>query len=203
MEEPASLIKLEEEIPAYFTMSNERLILIARVREETVFFYDSIDRNTTIVLLAQPSCYALKRVFLEVMNDMGATVIDLKEKETFDPSYKISDKSRKIITTLINDYTYDKIITHPRYPKDNDSQNRALFELASNLIKSVGTDNHYTYNKIGINGNPKMPCKTKRGILELYSSLATDNKEIAKEMFQNYLNITANISGLRRVTRSE
>jgi hypothetical protein len=96
----ASLRELDETIPAYFTMSNKKLLIIDRVRENNLFFYDIIDRQTTIVLLSEPDCYSVKYLFLELMNDIGATVIDLREKETFDLLYKISPKSQKIISTL-------------------------------------------------------------------------------------------------------
>lgn len=195
----ASLRELDAILPAYYTLSNQKIILIARVREELVYFYDQLDRNTTIVLLAEPCCYSTKRIFLEIMNDIGATVIDLREQETFDPQYTISPRSKKIISDLFNQNTFEKVITHPKYSRSNDSQNRELFDL----IKSMGITNHYTYNKIGINGTPIPPCKVKLGLFKLYCTVPNELNILDKKMLQNYIDISSNISGLRRVQRYE
>jgi hypothetical protein len=199
----ASLEELDNTLPAHFTLSNKKLLLIARVREEAVFFYDQLGPTTTVVLLAEPMCYALKRVFLEFVTDTGATVIDLREQESFDQNYKISDRSVKIINTLIRDNDYDQIITHPRYSVKNDPQNRALFDLVSVLLLNYGLHNHYTYNKIGINGSPMLPRKVKDDIFRLYCTIIKEGEILDKKMYQNYLNISSNISGIRRVLSSE
>ncbi|VBB18857.1 hypothetical protein YASMINEVIRUS_1389 [Yasminevirus sp. GU-2018] len=199
----ASLQELDETLPAHFTLSNRNLIVIARAREESVFFYDSIDRNTTIVLLAEPNCYPIKRIFLEFMTDIGATVIDLREKESFDSNYKMTKRSQQILAKLITENSYDKIITHPKYSRNNDPQNREIFDFVSLMVRALGTNNHYTYNKIGVNGNPKLPCKVKMGIFELYCRMGNNNDEINRQMLQNYINISSNISGIRRVVASD
>ena len=199
----ASLRELDETIPAYFTMSNKKLLIIARVREESIYFYDILDRHTTIVLLTEPDCYAIKYLFLEFMNDIGATVIDLREKETVDPLYKISEKSQKIISSLIYDYKYEQIITHPKYTKTNDPQNREIYDLVTKLVHEVESDNHYTYNKIPSNVSPILPSKIKKGVLELYCRSHSKNNNIDQNMLQKYINISSRIYGLRKLINSD
>lgn len=207
----ASLKELDRIIPSHFTLSNKRLLIIAHVKEESVYFYDSIDSNTTIIVLTQPECYLIKNIFLELMIDRGVTVIDLKEKESMNPNYKLSDNSRKIIVNLITSNKYDQIITHPKYQQSNDPQNRALYDLVFSLIKRLGTNNHYTYNKIGVYGKPSLPCTVKKGIFELYCRLDSgscktnkscftdkNNDEVDIKTLQRYMDISSNISGLRR-----
>lgn len=198
----ASLEELDATIPSYFTLSNKNLIVMAHVREETVYFYDQLGPTTTVVLLTDPKCYAIKRIFLELMIDMGVTVIDLREKESFDKNYKMTPNSLAIIKSLLTEYNFDKIITHPKYPVSNDPQNRALFNVVSIITRAIGSNNHFTYNKIGENGTPNMPCGVKKGILELYCKLVTVDESLDKKMYNNYVSITSNISGVKKVLMS-
>lgn len=195
----ASLKELDETLPAYFTMSNKRLIIIARVSEETIYFYDSLDRNTTIILLSEPDCYAIKYMFLELMADLGVTVVDLQERETFDPSYTLSLKSIKIISTLIKDNTYEQIITHPKYNRINDPQNRALYDLVIQLLRENRLNNHYTYNMLKCISSNKLPCKAKITVFDLYCRLGNKNNKLDEKQFLAYVNTSAKIDGLRRI----
>jgi hypothetical protein len=197
----ASLEELDKTLPAYFTLSNKHIIFIAHVRDETVYFYDQLGSTTTVVLLAEPKCYALKKIFLEFMNDLGTTVIDLREPETFDPNYVMSDDSVKIIQKLLTQYKFDKIITHPKYTAKNDPQNRALFDIVSNITNVMKTNNHYTYNQKGLYGIPELPCGTKKGILELYCRAVSKDNVLDKKMYDNYASITSNINGVRKVVK--
>jgi hypothetical protein len=199
----ASIDELDRTLPTYFTLSNKNLIVIARVREESVYFYEQLGPLTTVILLAEPECYALKHLFLEVMIELGVTVIDLKEKESFDENYQMTKNSLSIIKSLMTQYRFDKIITHPRYSNKNDSQNRTIFDVVSRIISILGYDNHYTYNSIGQYGAPKIPCGTKKGILELYCKATTENGKIDKKMLANYIDITANIDGIKKIYMPE
>ena len=38
----ASIKELEETLPSHFTLSNKNLIIIAHVKEETVYFYEQL-----------------------------------------------------------------------------------------------------------------------------------------------------------------
>jgi len=199
----ASIDELDRTLPAHFTLSNKILIVIARVREESVYFYEQLGPLTTVILLAEPECYALKHLFLEIMIELGVTVIDLKEKETFDEDYQMTQNSLSIIKSLMTQYKFDRIITHPRYSKKNDSQNRTIFDIVARIILILGYDNHYTYNKIGQYGTPSIPCGTKKGILELYCKVVTENEKIDKKMLANYIDITSNIDGIKKIYTSK
>lgn len=196
----ASLKELDETISAYFTLSNKKLLIIARVGEESIYFYDFIDRFTTVILLTEPDCYASKYAFLEFMNDVGATVIDLREKGSrFDKSYKISPRSKKVITTLINNYSYEKIITHPKYDKTYDSQNNDIYYLVTALIHDLGTNNHWTYNYIDHGVIPHILCKFQLKMFEIYSRSLEDVYNENNATIKGYIEIASKIHGLKRV----
>jgi hypothetical protein len=198
----ASIKELESSLPSYYTLSNKNLIIIGHIREETIYFYDELGPQTTVIILTEPECYAVKQMFLELMIDMGVTVIDLKETESFDQNYKLSPNSISIIKSLINQYNYKKIITHPKYSISSDPQNRVLFDLVSNIINYKGTDNHYTYNKINNNGkinNNEKICNIKKGIIELYCKLITPDESLDQKLYNNFISITSEIKGLRKV----
>jgi len=198
----ASLDELDRTWPAKYTLANHKLIVMARVREDIVYFFDQLGPTTTIILLAEPDCYELKYVFLEFMISIGATVIDLREKETFDVDYKISKKSFDIIKSILTTYDYDKIITHPKYSRENDSQNREIFDVISGLINAIKSNNHYTYNKIGRYGYPDIPKdgSLKKNILLLYcKAAAQDDLEAAKRLYDNYVSISSHISGIIKI----
>jgi hypothetical protein len=198
----ASLDELDRTWPAKYTLANHTLIVMARVREDIVYFFDQLGPTTTIILLAEPDCYELKYVFLEFMISIGATVIDLREKETFDVNYKMSKKSFDIIKAILTQYDYDQIITHPRYSRDNDSQNREIFDVVSTLINVIRSNNHYTYNKIGTYGYPDIPKdgSLKKNMLLLYSKAAAkDDLKAAKRLYDNYVSISSHISGIIKI----
>jgi hypothetical protein len=195
-----ALIKeLDRTLPAYYTLSNQKLILCAHVRDETVFFYDQLGAHTTVVLLSQPQCYGLKKIFLDLANDLGTTVIDLREPETFDPDYRLSDRSIQIICTLLAEQKFQHIITHPLYSADSDPQNRALTILVTELVKRLKLSNHYTYNNIGLNGTPRLPCGIQEQIIQLYCRVTAPSLELDTKLYTNYRAIASQISGIRKL----
>lgn len=202
----ASLKELDETLADHYTLSNNKLIIIARVREESVYFFDFIDRNTTIILLAEPECYRLKHVFLEFVTGIGASVIDLREKETFDPSYRMTNRSKEIIQSIIMDNNYTQIITHPPYKRDNDPQNKEIFDYVKYLVNKKGTTNHYTYvmNKNTNNNSKKSNITTfrdrfKDNLFKLYCSITDDDEKMDTKMYDNYQMISSSITGIKKV----
>jgi hypothetical protein len=183
----ASLKELDAILSAYYTLSNKKILLIAHVRDETIYFYDNIDSLTTVILLASPKSKVLKQIFLECMNKIGATVVDLDEQETFDPKYQMSAKSTSIIKKLLSGYKYQYIITHPRYTKESDSQNRALYDIAEYMCKNLGTYNHYTFGYKEKN-NRNMINPRKEYMIRLYC------KVLGNELLENYMNVGSTIS---------
>lgn len=189
------ITEIEKSLPDYYTLSNKTLIVIAHVRDETIYFYDELGPNTTIILLSQPKCYAIKKIFLEFMSNIGTTVIDIQNEETFEKSYRLDNRTIKIITNLLNDYKYSKIFTHT--DTINSSQNIELYKLIKEYIKLMKMDNHYTYNKIMSSEN--IPCGIKKGILELYCRATNTDGKLDIELYKNYSNITSQISGNRKL----
>ena len=199
----ASLDELDRTLSHYFTLSNKNLLIIAKVCEETIYFNDILDNITTIVLLTEPRCYAIKRAFIEAMIQKGVTVIELKEFETFDSLYKMSNSAERIITNLIEQNTYQHIVTHPRYYKKGDSQNREIFDIVSKLVKRKKSDNHFTYNKIKYyDALTKLDDQTIT-ILKMYSSVLNENNRTNPTTFKNYITTCSNISGIRKVKQYE
>ena len=195
----ATIKELDRTLPYKYTMSNKKLIVMAHVRDETIFFYDQLGPETTIVLLTEPKCYMVKKIFLDFMNDLGTTVIDLRENETFDINYQMSTRSLEIIRSLLIENHFQNVITHPKYTLENDPQNRILYNTVFEFIKRLGTKNHYTYNKIGKYGNANVPCGIKKGIIELYCRAETSDASLDKKLYENYVGITSNISGIRKI----
>jgi len=196
----ASIDEIYNTLPAHYTLSNKNLIITAHVRDEIIYYYDQLGPTTTIILLAQPECYAIKKIFLDFMNDIGTTVIDLREKETFDKNYMMTRKSINVIKRMLMEYEYEKIITHPQYAIDNDPQNRAIYDIVSYILPKLGKDNHYTYNKINSYDRPILPCGIKKEIIKLYSRVVTNNNELDKNIYDNYMNIASTISGIRKIS---
>lgn len=188
------LSDIENTLPDHYTLSNKKLIIIAQIRDETIYFYNELDPNTTIILLSQPKCYIIKQIFLEFMNNIGVTVIDIKNNESFDNNYRLDNRSIKIIMNLLNNYNYDKIITHP--DTTNNPQNRELYKLIKKYMEINKTNNHYTYN---ISPNILLPCGIQKGILELYCKAQDKNGNLNISMYNNYANISSQISGLRKL----
>jgi hypothetical protein len=188
------LSDIKNSLPVHYTLSNKTLIIIAHVRDETVYFYNELGPHTSIILLTQPKCYALKKIFLEFMGNMGVTVIDIKNKEAFDDNYRLDNKTIKIIMNLLKDYKYDKILTHPI--TTNNPQNRELCKLITEYTKITKLNNHYTYNK-----TPKqfLLCDIQKNILELYCRLTVDECTLDVEQYKNYINIAGHISGIKKL----
>ena len=114
----ASLDELYDYYPAKYTMSNKYLVIIAHVRDETLFFYDYLGPLTTVILLTKPKCYAVMKIFLDLLNDLGSEVICLDENESKDKNYRMSQRSANIINSIIKSNTFNKILTmspHNKY----------------------------------------------------------------------------------------
>lgn len=191
----SSLIEIEKSLPDYYTLSNKTLIIIAHVIDETIYFYEELGPNTTIILLSQPKCYVIKEIFLEFMSNIGTTVIDIKNEETFDESYRLDNRTIKIIMNLLNNYKFGKILTHT--DTVNSSQNKELYKLITEYMTLTKKDNHYTYNKTTTNNN--IPCGMKKEILELYCRTTYDDGKLDIELYNKYSNITSQISGIRKL----
>lgn len=202
----ASIKEWDATLPAYYTMSNKNLIITAHVGEETAYFYHELGPLTTIIVLTRPDCYPEQKVFLDLMNDLGSTAITLEEDIDFDPEYRLGERAQNIIGNLIQNNSFKRIIIHPRYPRENDPQNREIHEFVREIAKQSGDrliNRIYTYNKIGKYGKPKVPCGIQRGIIELYSSVAEPDKKLNKEKLRAFISTASFISGIRLLRDDE
>lgn len=204
----ASIKEYERTLPAHYTMSNKNLIITAHVGEETAYFYHELGPNTTVIMLTKPDCYIEQRIFLELITDLGSTAITLEEEENFNPMYLLSERSQNIIGNLIQNYSFQKIIIHPKYPKEGvgaDPQNREIHDFIRQIqkeTKNMLKNKVYTYNNIGEHGTPKIPCGIHKGIIELYS-MANRNKELDKEKLNSFISTASFIDGIRLLRNDE
>lgn len=205
----ASIKEYERTLPAHYTMSNKNLIITAHVGEETAYFWHMLGRNTTVIMLTKPEYYIEQRIFLELLIDLGSTAITLEEEEDFDPEYILSERSQNIIGNLIQNYSFKKIIIHPKYPKEgtgSDPQNRELHDFVRQIQQESGDrlkNRVYTYNKIGKYGNPKIPCEIQKGIIELYCAASEPDREINIEKLRSFISTASLIDGVRLLRDDE
>ena len=160
-------------------------------------------------MLTRPDCYIEQRIFLELINDLGATAISLGEDEDFDPEYVLSKRSQNIIGNLIQNYSYHRIVVHPQYERTgvgSDPQNRELHDFVRQIQRDSGDrlkNRVYTYNKIGKYGNPKVPCGIQKGIIELYSAASEPDKKENPERLRSFISTASFIDGIRLLRDSE
>jgi len=188
------LADIENTLPDHYTLSNKTLIIIGQVMDETIYFYKELGQNTTVILLTQPECYAIKQIFLEFMNNTGTTVIDIKNKVSNNDNYRLDNRSVKIIMNLLKEYNYSKILTHPSTVSN--PQNRELNKLITEYMKIRNKDNHYTYDKTY---KTKMPYGIQKGILELYCRAPNKDGSLDMELYKYCINIASHISGIKKI----
>jgi hypothetical protein len=205
----ASIKELERTLPAHYTMSNQTLIITAHVGEETAYFYHQLGPHTTVIMLSKPECYIEYRIFLELINDLGGTAITLDEDEDFSPDYVLGERSQNIIGNLIQNYSFQRIVIHPKYPRTGngaDPQNREIHDFIRQIQRKSGDklkDKVYTYNKIGIYGQAKAPCGIQKGIIELYSAAADPDKKENPDKLKAFVSTASFIDGIRLLRDNE
>lgn len=148
-------------------LSNKNLIIIANVTEETIYFYNSLDHLTTVILVSKSSCDKAYKEFVHLVCDKNCTLIKLDEPEN---ANKLSEKSIFLITTIISDNNFEKIMT---LKKTDNMINSQIYELVHNILPKK----HYTYEI----GTAVPLCGRRESMLKIYSS-ACKNKynELAK-----------------------
>jgi hypothetical protein len=202
----ASIAEYDRTLPAHFTMSNKNLIIIAHVGEETAYFWHQLGPLSTVIVLTKPDCYIEQRIFLDLMNDLGSTAISLDEDVDFNPEYILSERSQNIIGNLIQNYSFRNIIIHPKYPKENDPQNREIHDFVRQIQRKSGDrlkNRVFTYNKIGRYGEPNVPCGIQKGIIELYSAAEEPDKEMNKDKLRAFISTASFIDGIRLLKDDE
>jgi hypothetical protein len=144
-------------LPDAYRLSNKNLIIISNVQEETYFFYDILDRNTTIILLNKSNSRTNKRRFIELCIDIGVTIIDLEECPSKNNNFELSNKTKNIITHLLTTEKFKNIYITPKFklnPTNHKTiQNRKLHDFISYIAKKYNINNfksHHTNKKCGI-----------------------------------------------------
>jgi hypothetical protein len=177
-------------IPDHYTSSNKNLIITAHVGEETAYFHSSLGPHTTVIMLTKPSCYQQNRVFLDYMCELGVTVYQLKESVIYDDNYVLSKRSAEIIGSILKNYNFKNVITHPYYT--NDIQNKRLTELV-HTMSDIYDIPVMTYN---MTGNNKI-CKIQKGIMELYCKATKPIGILNVEMYDSYIKTAEGIDGIK------
>lgn len=198
-----ALIKeVDKALPDYYKMSNNKIIITAHVGEETGYFYDELGPHTTIIVLTKPECYLHKKIFLDLMNDLGTTAIMLDEDEDFNERYMLGQRAQKIIGSLLKNYDYKHIIIPPKYEIQQDPQNREIYNFVTKIVRETNKINGkfknklYTYNKIG---GKKEICDIQKGIIELYCRIAEENNELNADSYRNFMGIATKIKGIKQL----
>jgi hypothetical protein len=184
------LNQIEMETPNKYKLNNENLIIIGHVRDETIYFFDKLTPKTTIILLSEPKCYSIKKIFLELCNEYGIEVIDLREKECFNTNYKLPKRIVNIISSIILNNTFKNIFIHPLFTLESDIQNRLLTQLVSSL-SSKKKLNIKSYKKALTN---KKLSKIQDSILKLYVRTLDDNGHLDNNIYDNYYSIASSIN---------
>lgn len=151
-------------------LSNKNLIIIAKVTDETIYFYNYLDYMTTVILVTNPSCSDAEKAFVYLMCDKNCTLIKLNEPET---TSNLSAESILVITTILKDCNFERIMTLNETDGFNNPLNKQIYGIVHDFLPKK----HFTY-EIGA----AVPlCGRRKALMEIYSNACKDKyKELAK-----------------------
>jgi hypothetical protein len=162
------------------------LIFISHCRDEIIYFYDYIDKDSLLVLLSQPTNRRDREVLNNFILESSARFIQLDEIESFDSSFTLSERTKDIIHDLIEGYNPSRIITQAKATIDSDIMSRRLYEY----IQELKVSNHFV-PKFNINNNKIIPLGVQK-YLKLYSN---SNKSLYNTMMSTY----NSLDGIKKV----
>lgn len=162
------------------------LIFISHCRDEIIYFYDYIDRDSLLVLLSQPTNQRDREVLNNFIAESSARFIQLDEIDSFDTSFTLSTRTKNIIQNLIKDYNPARVITQAKATADSDIISRKLYEY----IQELKISNHFV-PKYNINNNKIIPLGVQK-YLKLYSN---SNKSTYNMMISTY----NTVDGIKKV----
>lgn len=162
------------------------LIIISHCRDEIIYFYDYIDKNSLLVLLSQPVNQRDREVLNNFIAESSARFIQLDEIETFDQSFTLSQNTKDIIQNLIEGYKPSRIITQAKATVDSDIMSRKLYEY----IQELKVLNHFV-PKYNINNNKIIPMGVQK-----YLNLYSNSKESSYNMMMKTYNT---VDGIKKV----
>jgi hypothetical protein len=162
------------------------LIIISHCRDEIIYFYENIDKNSLLVFLSSPSNKKDKEVLNSFIAESSARFIELDEIETFESDFTLSTRTKNIIKNLIEDYKPLRVITQAKATVESDIMSRKLYEY----IQELNISNHYVL-KYNVNNNKIVPLGVQK-YLKLYSN---SNKQTFNMMMSTY----NTVDGIKKV----
>jgi len=171
----------------YNKMSQNNIVIISHCRDEVVYFYNYIDHTTLLVLVSKPSSKRDYEIFNKFVVEVGCRCIQLDEPDTFNPSFELSNKSKEIISNLL-EYKPNKIITQAKATIESDIISRRVYDHVSNLKTNIHYVPQFNLNKI----EKKMYLLPKK-----YIKIYANNDENKEKIMQNTYMI---INGIKLVS---
>jgi hypothetical protein len=162
------------------------LIIISHCRDEVIYFYDYIDKDSLLVFLSPPSNQKDKEILNNFITESGTRFIQLEEIEMFDSTFTLSSRTKSIIKDLIDNYKPSRVITQAKATIDSDIMSRRLYEY----IQELNISTHYV-PKYNINNNKLIPLGVQK-YLKLYSN---SNKVTLNTMISTY----NTVDGIKKV----
>ena len=161
------------------------IIIISHCRDEIIYFYDYIDKNSILIFVSTPSNQRDKEVLNGFIAEAGVKYIQLDEIETFDTLFQLSETNKTIIKSLL-EYKPSRIITQAKATLESDIISRRVFEF----INELQTDIHYV-PRFNITNKKLIP----RGVNKYLSLYANGNSDKLNSMLYTY----NSVDGIRKV----
>ena len=161
------------------------IIIISHCRDEIIYFYDYIDKNSILIFVSTPSNQRDREVLNGFIAEAGVKYIQLDEIETFDTSFQLSEINKIIIKSLL-EYKPIRIITQAKATLESDIISRRVFEF----INELQTDIHYV-PRFNITNKKLIP----RGVNKYLSLYANGNSDKLNSMLYTY----NSVDGIRKV----
>ena len=172
--------------------SGQNIIITAHVRDESLFFYDWLHNNTILIILTKPELNAYGEVFHNVCIKKNVTVYCLNQELDMSKDYKLGKREKEIIDSLLSIHEDAKrVITHPKFTRESDAQNRELFDY----VAGKNLDNHYIYEK---SKNPVKIDRDRKKALMKYCMIFK-NEEARVKRLQKYVGIAQKVGKLIRI----
>jgi hypothetical protein len=165
------------------------IIIVSHCRDEIIYFYDYIDKNSILIFVSMPSNQRDREVLNGFIAEAGARYIQLDEIETFDTTFQLSERNKTIIKNFL-EYKPSRIITQGRATIESDIISRRVYDFINDLQTDLQTDIHYV-PRFNITNKKLIP----RGVNKYLSLYANGNSDKLKLMLHTY----NSVDGIRKV----
>jgi hypothetical protein len=165
--------------------NTSNVIIISHCRDEIIYFYDYIDKNSLLILVGLPTNQRDREVLNKFIAEAGTRLIQLDEVDTFNTNFELSEKSKEVIKNILS-YNNIRVITQAKATVDSDIMSRRVYEY----IESLKINMHYV-PKYNINNNRIIPLGVQK-YLKLY---ANNNDKLLNSMLSTY----NAVDGLKKV----